>query len=141
MRLLVVWMTLLVGAAYIYFATLSRFAPVFVGVVLIFLVIRKVNPIVLSESAGRALRLGMIAVGIVLLATGVVTFALLFTPARAFMPEAELFAALGTFPPTPWGTFVWFGFYIGLYAGILLLGLALTNYTHLLASPSQNTSE
>ncbi len=140
MRHLAFWTAILVGGAYTYFAILSRFPFAFVGLVLIFLGIRRANPVNLSESSRHALRRAMIAVGAVLLAAGVVTLALLFTPARAFMPGAELFEELGTFPPTPWGTFVWIAFYVGLPAGILVLGLALTDDTHLLASrrPSQH---
>ncbi len=139
-RHLAIGMAILAGGAYAFFATLSRFPFAFVGLILIFLGIRRANPVILSESSGRALRLSMIAVGAVLFVVGVVTLALLFTPARAFMPEAELFEELGTFPPTPWGTFVWIAFYVGLPTGILVLGLALTDHTHLLASrrPSQH---
>ncbi len=141
MRQLAFWTAILVGGAYTYFAILSRFPFTFVGLVLIFLGIRRANPVNLSESSRRALRRGMIAVGAVLFAAGVVTLALLFTPARTFMPEAELFfEELGTFPPTPWGTFVWIAFWVGLPTGVLVLGLALTDHTHLLAyrRPSQH---
>lgn len=38
----------------------------------------------------------------------------------------------GDIPPTPWGTFVWIAFYIGLPTGVLVLGLALTDRIYLM---------
>ncbi len=80
-----------------------------------------------------ALQFGMIVVGAVLVVMGVGALALLFTPDRALMLEAEL-EELGIFPSILRGNSVWIAFYIGLPAGIFLLGLAVTDHTYLLSN-------
>ncbi|MEE9237913.1 MAG: hypothetical protein V3U52_09030 [Thermoplasmata archaeon] len=74
----------------------------------------------------RALRLGMIVVGVVLVTLGPLALLYTYPTVRPFLPEAEAFEELGTYPPTPWGNFVWIVYYFGLPVGILLLTLAFS---------------
>ncbi len=135
MRLLAIGMAILGGSVIAFLTTLSRLTWIFafVGLVLVFLGIQRRKLVILSESSRRALRLGMIAAGAILVAVG--PLAILYTNpvVRAYLPEAELFEELGTFPSTPWGNFVWIALYIGFPAGIMLLVLAFTDDTHRLA--------
>ncbi len=89
----------------------------------------------------RDLRFALIAIGVVLVALGPLALLYTYSAIRPFLPEAEAFEELGTYPPTLWGQFVWISHYVGMPLGILLLALAFSVWKPLRPHPTSSSLE